>query len=293
MENVITVEKSKRNKKIKKTAMDVLAYVILSLLVVLFLFPLFVMVSMSLLPDSEINTQVILSPTGTINLGTYISILTSGSSYLLYLKNSLYVGIIVAVGIPFVSSLCAYGFGKLEFKGRDFWFSVVLSTMMIPSVVTIIPLYTIYVKMGWADTLFPMWVPSLFGGGAMNIFLMRQFMRGIPNDLLSAAKIDGANSFVIFIRIMLPLCVPVFLYVGITSFMGSWNDFMTPFTYLRMGSKATTLALGIYYDYGPGSLSFANVAMAAGVVMILPCAVLFFCFQKYLMEGVATTGLKD
>lgn len=277
----------------RRIAGSAASYLVLCVLVLFFLFPLFVMLAISILPDSEVNTQVLFSRQGIINFGTYLSILSGGSRYLMYLKNSLLVGLIVGIGIPLVSSLCAYGFCKLEFKGRDLMFGIVLSTMMIPAVVTIIPLYTIYARLGWVDTLLPMWVPSLFGGGAVNIFLMRQFMRGIPNDLLSAAKLDGANSLVIFVRVMLPLCVPVFLYVGVTSFMGSWNDFMTPYTYLNRSSDSITLALGIYFDYGPQSTHFANVAMAAGVIMILPCAVLFFVFQRYLMEGVASTGLKD
>ena len=251
------------------------------------------MVCLSVLPDSEINLQVLISPSGTLNLGTYIRILTPGSDYMRYLMNTLQVALITTVGIPLVSSLCAYGFAKLDFKGKNAMFGIVLSTMMIPAVISIVPLYTIYAKLGWINTLYPMWVPSLFGGGATNIFLMRQFMRGIPNDMMKAAQLDGANSFVIYVRLMLPLCLPILLYVAVMSFMNAWNDFMTPFTYLDHGSKSVTLALGVYYDYGPASTELANVAMASGVIMTLPCAVLFFCFQRYLIDGVAVTGMKD
>lgn len=268
-------------------------YALLIILSLFFLFPFIVMISLSLLSDKEIQLQVLFSPSGTLYLGAYAGVFSSGSKYMKYLANTLTVAAITTVGIPFVSSLCAYGFAKLEFKGKEFVFGVVLSTMMIPSVISIVPLYTIYAKLGWINTLYPMWVPALFGGGATNIFLMRQFMRGIPNDMLKAAQLDGANSFVVFIRIMIPLCKPILLYVAVMSFMGAWNDFMTPFTYLDYGSESITLALGIYYDYGPGSTKLANEAMAAGNVMVLPCAVLFFCFQKYLIDGVAVTGMKD
>ena len=269
------------------------SYLFLTALVVVFLFPFLVMFCLSILSDKEIALQVLFSPTGTINIGTYLKLFMGGSSYLRYLLNTLLVALITTVGIPLVSSLCAYGFAKMEFAGKEIVFGIVLGTMMIPAVVSIVPLYTLYAKLGWLDTLYPMWVPSLFGGGATNIFLMRQFMRGIPNDMIKAAKLDGANSFIIYLEFMLPLCLPILLYVAVQSFMGTWNDFMTPFTYLSYGSKSMTLALGIFQDYGPGSKRLANEAMAAGVVMTLPCAVLFFCFQKYLIDGVAVTGMKD
>ena len=118
-------------------------------------------------------------------------------------------------------------------------------------------------------------------------------MRGIPNDLLDAAKIDGAHIFRVYFTIALPLCVPIMLYVGYMSFVGAWNNFIGPMTYIDAGSKFSTLALGMYNDYGPvNDTSYANSAMAAGVVMTIPCVALFVFFQKYLIEGVAVTGLK-
>lgn len=267
-------------------------YLGLLLLACFFLFPFFVMVCLSILTDGEVVQQVLISPTGTIEIGNYVSILSVGSDYLRYLSNTLKVSLILAIGVPFASSLCAFGFAKLNFHGRDAVYSVVLGTLMIPGVVTLVPLYVVYAKLGWINTLYPLWVPSLFGGGATNIFLMRQFMKGIPNDLMSAAKIDGANVFCVYVKICLPLCVPIFLYVGYQSFVGGWNNFIGPMTYLENGSKYVTLALGLYYDYGPVSNSYANSAMAAGVVMTLPCVILFIFFQKYLIEGCAVTGLK-
>lgn len=268
-------------------------YVLLLLLACFFLFPFFIMIAVSFLTDADVFQQVVFSPTGTIEIGNYLSIFTHGSKYLRYLANTLGVSLILAVGVPFVSSLCAFGFAKLRFHGKDVVYSIVLGTLMIPSVITLIPLYAIYAKFNWLNTLLPLWVPSLFGGGATNIFLMRQFMRGIPNDLLDAAKIDGANIFRVYFTIALPLCVPIMLYVGYMAFVGSWNNFMGPQTYLDAGSQWSTLALAMYNDFGPvNSNAYANSAMAAGVVMTLPCVVLFVFFQKYLIEGVAVTGLK-
>ena len=289
----LAVRKARKRARRMAVGGKILAYFFLILLCLFFLFPFIVMICVSLLPDSEVYQPVLISPSGTLYVGSYLGLFREGSNYLLYLWNSVKVSLITAIGIPLVSSLCAYGFAKLDFKGREVMFAIVLSTMMIPAVVTLIPLQTIFSALNWLDTLYPMWVPSLFGGGATNIFLMRQFMRGIPNDMLNSAKLDGANSFVIYLRMMLPLCIPILLYVGVTSFMGSWNDFITPMTYLGNGSSpSATLALGIYFDYGPGSRALPNAAMAAGVVMTLPCAVLFFIFQRYLIEGVAITGMK-
>lgn len=282
----------RKRAKAVKVIRRVVLYLVLLLLACFFLFPFFVMFCLSILTDGEVVQQVLFSPSGVIEIGNYVSILTFGSDYLRYLWNTLQVSLILAVGIPIASSLCAFGFAKLNFHGRDVMYSIVLGTLMIPSVVTLVPLYVLYSGFGWINTLYPLWVPSLFGGGATNIFLLRQFMKGIPNDLISAAKIDGASLFRIYLTICMPLCVPILLYVAYQSFVGGWNNFIGPMTYLENGSPYMTLALGLYYDYGPVSDSYANAAMAAGVVMTLPCLILFIFFQKYLIEGVAITGIK-
>ncbi len=284
--------RQRKNSRTEKIVKRIVLYVCLALLCCFFLFPFFVMVCLSLLTDGDVVQQVLFSPSGVIEIGNYVSILTVGSDYLRYFWNSLQVSLILAVGIPLVSSLCAFGFAKLRFHGRDVVYSIVLGTLMIPSVVTLVPLYVLYSMFGWINTLLPLWVPSLFGGGATNIFLLRQFMKGIPDDLINAAKIDGASVFRIYLTICMPLCVPILLYVGYQSFVGGWNNFIGPMTYLENGSKYVTLALGLYYDYGPVSNSYANSAMAAGVVMTLPCIILFIFFQKYLIDGVAVAGLK-
>ncbi|MCI8458880.1 MAG: carbohydrate ABC transporter permease [Clostridia bacterium] len=268
-------------------------YIALIILACFFLFPFFVMICISLLPDADVLAQVLISPEGIIDIGKYAAILAPGAKYMRYLLNSLIVSAICAAGIPLVSSLCAYGFSKLHFHGRDVMFSVVLATLMIPGVITLIPLYAIYSAMGWTDTLLPLFVPSLFGGGATNIFLMRQFFRGIPDDVIAAAKIDGAGTFRIYLQFCLPLCVPVLLFVGYQSFVGAWNNFAAPMMYIGYDSKWIPLALGLYFDYGPRAYgTYANSAMAAGAVMTLPCIVLFIFFQKYLIEGVSVSGMK-
>ncbi|MCI8413499.1 MAG: carbohydrate ABC transporter permease [Clostridia bacterium] len=267
-------------------------YVAAAALAVFFLFPFFVMICISLLQDSDVYLCVLFSPEHVIDFGNYLSIFTYNSNYLRYLGNTMFVALISAVGIPFMASLCAYGFAKCRFHGREIMFSIVLGTLMIPGVATMLPLFSVYVELGWLNTLYPLFVPALFGGGATNIFLVRQFMRGVPDDMLDAARIDGAGVFRLYLQFCLPLCVPVLLFVAYQSFSGAWSNFAAPMLYIGQRSRWVTLALGIYYDYGPPSRSLANAAMAAGTVMTIPCIIMFVIFQRYLIEGVSITGLK-
>lgn len=276
----------------KRTAKAIGFYAGILLLSLFFIFPFFVMVCISLLRDSDVYLRVLISPQGIIDVGNYLSIFTGTSRYMRYLLNTLIVAIVSAAGIPLVSSLCAYGFAKCRFHGRNLMFSIMLGTLMIPGVATMLPLYSMYASLRWLDTLYPLIVPALFGGGATNIFLVRQFMRGVPDDLLDAARIDGAGVFRLYWQFCVPLCVPVLLFVAYQSFTGAWSNFAAPMLYIDQRSEWVPLALGIYYDYGPPSRSLANSAMAAGTVMTLPCIILFIIFQKYLIEGVSITGLK-
>lgn len=291
MENVNTI-KYKNKISCGKVISYFFKYFFLILLAAVFLLPFFIMVCYSFLPDKDALRQILFSSDGIINIGTYVKIL-SNSKYLGYLKNTVIVSLVASAGTAISSSLCAYGFAKLKFSGQKTIFAIVLGTMMLPSIAIQIPLYTFYSKIGWTNSLYPLWVPACFGGGATNIFLMTQFMKGIPNDVSNAAKIDGANSFKIFWAIMVPLCIPIFLFVFVNSFMGSWNDFATPLLFVKKASMYT-LALGIYKDYG-GEINvnnLPNTSMAAGIIMMIPCVILFFIFQKQLIEGVAVSGVK-
>lgn len=276
----------------KGVIVPIVKYLVLALFSVIFLFPFIIMICYSVLPNNEALTQVLISKKGIINLGTYVSIFTN-SLYIRYFLNTMLVSTLASVGTAVSSALCAYGFSKLNFTGKNVAFAVVLGTMMLPAIAIQIPLYTVYSKIGWSNTILPLWVPACFGGGAINIFLMTQFMKGIPNDISNAAKIDGASAFRIFYKILVPLCIPVFLFVLVSAFMASWNDFATPLLFIRK-REMYTLALGIYKDYGGAisSSNLPNMSMAAGIVMMVPCMILFFVFQKYLIEGVAVTGLK-
>lgn len=211
-----------------------------------------------------------------------------------YFKNTAIVIVCNCVGIPFSAALCAYGFAKVKFEGSEIVFSCVLATMMLPSIVIQIPLYVIFYNMKWLGTLLPLIVPGFFGGGAVNIFLMRQFMRGIPNDLLNAAKIDGANEFTIFLRLIFPLSMPIIVYVVVNTFLGAWNDFTGPLIYLQGVPEKYTMAVGIYFKFmgGISQRNYPNQQMAVGVLMLVPPCILFFIFQNQLIEGVTMSGIK-
>ena len=203
---------------------------------------------------------------------------------------------------PFSASLIAYSFAKLKWKGRNTMFFLMLGTMMLPAAVTQLPLYVMYSKSGifgnggfnWLDTIYPFTIPNLFGGGAVYIFLMRQYMLGIPKDFDDAAKIDGANTFQRYLFITLPLCQPVILYVMSQVFINYWGDYYGPMVYCDSG-ELRTLAQVVYYSTNStdrvGSIK-DNIVMAGAVFMSIIPTIIFAIFQKQLIEGVAMSGIK-
>ncbi|MEC0369789.1 carbohydrate ABC transporter permease [Paenibacillus chibensis] len=208
--------------------------------------------------------------------------------FFLFLKNTLIILIPVMIGTVFSSALCAYGFARFSFKGKRFLFLVLLATMMLPGQVTMIPMFIMFKEAGWVDTFLPLIIPSFFGGGAFNIFLIRQFMRGIPKDLDEAAFMDGASRWSIFTRIMLPLSKPPLIAVAIFTFMGVWNDFQGPLIYLNTNTKYT-LALGLSMFKGLYNVEW-NMLMAATVLIMLPAIIVFFFLQKYFIEGISLSS---
>jgi len=206
------------------------------------------------------------------------------------LKNTLQVTVYALAGGLLTSTMVAYGFARTRFPGRNVLFLVLLATMMLPSQVTMIPVYIIYKNLGWVDTLRPLWVGSLFGGGAFYIFLMRQFFMTLPRELDEAAAMDGCGTVAVLWRILLPLSKPALATVAIFSFMGHWNDFMTPLIYVNSIPKMT-LALGLHIFRGTYQTQW-NYLMAASLVVMLPCLILFFLAQNYFIQGIALTGMK-
>ena len=214
----------------------------------------------------------------------------------LFTRNTLIIAGLTVAGTLVSSSLVAYGFAKIRFRGRGVMFALMLSTMMIPFPVTMVSLFTLFRWLGeltgtqWIGTFKPLWVPAWFGS-AFNIFLLRQFFMTIPMELSEAARIDGCNDFGIFWRIILPLSRPALAVVALFAFMGIWNDFLGPLVYLQRPEQFT-LALGLQNFQSKSGGTSWHLLMAASTLVILPSLLLFFLAQKTFIEGIATTGSK-
>lgn len=215
-----------------------------------------------------------------------------------WLLNSFWVTFWALLGGTLSAAIVAYGFSRFRFPGRDLFFFVTLSTMMLPAEVTLIPTYLLFKQFDWIDTYNPLIIPAWFGGGAFNIFLMRQFMMSIPFDLDEAAKIDGASSWRILWQIILPLCKPALATLATLGFIGNWNNFLGPLIFLNSEEKYTVV-VGLRYLQSAVAGGSAVVSrpqdhllMGAALMVALPCLILFFIGQKYFVQGIVTTGIK-
>jgi multiple sugar transport system permease protein len=215
----------------------------------------------------------------------------------IYLRNTVFLVLMNELAIVGTASFCAYGFARIRFPGRDLWFAIVLSTMMVPYVVMMVPLFTMFKELHWIDTFLPLTVPYFFGGGAFNIFLLRQFFRTIPEELADAARIDGCNEFTIYARIMMPLAKPALITVAIFTFLATWNDFLQPLLYINSPDRFT-LAIGLANfrsSFGAGTTGGRtrwDLLMAFSTAMTVPVLIVFFLAQRYFVQGVVLSGLK-
>lgn len=210
-----------------------------------------------------------------------------------YFENTLLVTVLSVVGSVLLSSLVAYSFARLRWPGRDALFVLVLVTMLLPSIVTFIPHYVLFSKIHWVGTFLPLIVPVWFGN-PFYIFLLRQFFRGIPQELSEAARLDGASELRIWWQIVMPLARPALAAVGIFSLAGAWEDYFNPLVYLGGDPSKWTLQLGLkaFETAAGGGSPLWNLIMAAGLVVMVPVLIAFFVGQKYFIEGVTLTGLK-
>ena len=278
-----------KQKRVRNVLGLALRYVLMTLFALFFIFPYFYMLTRSLMSLPEVNSpNFVLFPSELV-FENYSII----GEYLPYLYNTLIVIVINGFFIPFTGGLIAFPFARYRFKGKKVMFSLLMATVMLPGSVTTIPLYVLYSKLGLLDTLASQWVGAFFGGSAMQIFLIVQFMRGIPKELDNAAYLDGANKFVVFTKIMLPLCFNILVYTSIGVVMAKWNDFTGPLVYLR-SSKNYTMAVAFYYDFSQGGVKslFINYKMAMTTFMTLFPMILFLVFQKTMIGGVKVGGLK-
>lgn len=213
-----------------------------------------------------------------------------------FLVNTLIITTLSLIGKIASAALVAYGFARFRFPGRDRLFLLVLSSLMLPVHVTLIPTFVMFYKLGWIDTFLPLIVPSYFGGGAFAIFLMRQFFRTLPLDLDEAAKIDGASYPQIFFWILLPLVRTGLLALAVLSFLGSWEEFLGPLIYLQSTEKLT-VAVGLLFLSTQAGVELPGVPttqllMGASIVATIPPILLYIVVQRQLVQGIALTGIK-
>lgn len=282
-------------KRVRRRAKQILSYVIVSVLALLFALPFLWMLSMSLQTPLQLTSYPPEWFPNPIAWENYPNAMTFPQRpFHIYFKNSfIYTGL-ATLGTVLSSSLVAFGFARLDFKGRDALFIMVLSTMMLPAQVTLIPQYIIFNELGWLDSLKPLIIPSWFGS-AFYIFLLRQFFRTIPRELDEAAIIDGCDYFTIYWRIIMPLAKPAVVTVIAFTIVGTWNNFMGPLIYLNSTSNFT-VAVGLRLfqqmagDTG-GFVHFGQI-MAASVSSLVPMIALFLAAQRYFVTGIAMTGMK-
>ena len=224
-----------------------------------------------------------------VRFQNYVEALTY-KPFNVYLMNTMIIVALNMLAIIGTASLCAYGFARIKFPGRDFWFTLVLATMMVPYFVLMIPQFVIFSRLGWIDTFLPLTVPFFFGGGAFNIFLLRQFFRTLPNELSDAARIDGCNEFGIYWRIIMPLAKPALATVAIFTFLAGWNDYIGPLLYLS-SPENFTVAIGLA-TFRSVMRTRWDLLMAASTAMILPVVLLFFFAQRYFIQGIVMSGIK-
>ncbi|GAB6283054.1 MAG: carbohydrate ABC transporter permease [Ignavibacterium sp.] len=265
-------------------------YLLLLLFAAFFIIPFLWVLSTSLKTESEVFVLPIKWIPEKLHFENYAEVFQK-MPFLIYLKNSVVITVVTIIGTVLSSSLVAYAFGCLKWPGRDFLFMFILATMMLPIQVTMIPIFVLFKEIGWLNTFKPLTIPAFFGGGAFNIFLLRQFFLSIPKDLLDSARIDGCSELRIYWNIVLPLAKPALATVAILTFMFSWNDFLGPLIYLSDKMK-NTLALGLGMFVGQYTTEW-TLLMAASILMMIPMILIFFFFQKYFIQGFTMSGLKE
>lgn len=282
-----------RRKKTRALIFRICMHVLLVLIGLILVFPYVLMISKSLMSVPEIlSSELVLFPS-VPQFSNYLNVMQS-NDYLRAFGNTMFVIVFNLIAVPLSATYIAFGFARCKFWGKNVLFGFMLSTMMLPAVVTQIPLYSLYNVFGWLNTLFPLTIPNLTGGGAIYIFLARSFLQSLPKDIDDAAKIDGAGPLRRYFFIGLPLCKPIIIYIMINVFTANWGDYYGPLIWRLNESFPDTLAYVVFFsftDQNVGSDTL-NIRMAAGVLMSLVPAILFFIFQKQLIEGVAMDGLK-
>ncbi len=292
----ITAENSARIKAVRRRQEIVSKGIIYALLItgtLIFVLPLVIMVSTSLKSFNEINHYPpTFLPNQVITTNYAEAWNYKNTQFPRWTFNTIFIIAATLPGVVITSSLCAYGFARLKFPGRNLWFILTLASIMLPPQVTLIPLYILFYKLGWLNTFNPLIIPAWFGGGALNIFLLRQFFMQIPRELDEAAIIDGAGHLRIWWSIYLPLARPALISVAILTVLGMWNDFLGPLIYLSSPDNYTlALGLNIFRNIFP-TIPRNDYIMSISTLMVLPMFLMFLFAQRYIVQGFVTSGLK-
>lgn len=264
-------------------------YILLILGAIAMIMPFVWLIRSSLMSDSQIFTFPPKWFPHPFEWSNYTEAL-SEAPFFRYFLNTMIIEIGVIPGTLLSSGFAAFSFARLKWKGKKISFGAVISTLMLPFAVTLIPTFIMWKDIGAVGTYWPLIIPAWFGGGAFNVFLLRQFFMGIPKELDEAAYMDGANPWQVFWRIIVPLSKPAFIVVGIFAFIGVWNDFLNPVIYLNK-ANTYTLSLGLSQFNGEYVQQWGYL-MAASTAVMIPIVILFFFLQRYFIQGIALTGSK-
>lgn len=280
------------NAKVKKIAGRTVYHITMQILLfvvgLLYIFPLLWMLFTALKSNSDFLSSSLIPK---VFVWHNFIAATQAIPFVHYTLNTLFVSLVATLGTMISSTLVAYAFARLRWPGRDALFVVLLATLMLPAQVTQIQNFVLFNKLGWINTYLPLTVPFFFNAGAFNIFLLRQFFRGVPMELTEAARIDGSSELRVCFQIIVPLCKPIIAAIGIFAFMNSWNDFFNPLIYLN-DPNLFTLALGLRAFQQQHGTQW-NYMMAVSLLSMIPTLVLFFSFQKYFVEGMDLGGVKE
>lgn len=274
----------------KKKTFNMVIFVLLSLGAICMVFPLIYMIATSFMTKNQILSGTLTVIPNPVLIGKYSEVLSKGS-FINGMINSIKVAVPVLIVGGFTSSLAAFGFAKMKFRGNGALFLALLATIMIPFAVVMIPQFVMFTKLGWTDSLLPLIIPGFFGNVSI-IFFLRQNLIGVPNDLMEAAKLDGCGYFKIYLKIFLPLIKGALATQLMLWFMGIWNDYLAPTIFLR-SEKHWTLQVVIrsFNSYYAIQSDYALI-MAASVIAMIPTMLLFFIFQKMIIESIAISGIK-
>lgn len=288
---VVTGQEGDEAARRRRRILSVLAHAALIGASILMLYPLLWLLAASFKPETQIFSTGIW-PTIEWSIDSYFRGWNGlRVSFLVFFTNSFIIAFLSVMGNLITCSMAAYAFARLRFRGRNFWFAMMLMTLMLPYHVVLIPQYVLFRELGWIDTFLPLVVPKFLAVDAFFIFLMVQFFRGIPRELDEAAMMDGCSPWRIYWKIMLPLSVPALVTTAIFTFIWTWDDFFAPLIYLnRMQNYTVMLGLRTFVDSTAQSDYGGLFAMS--VLSIIPIFLFFLIFQRLLIEGIATTGMK-